>query len=181
MKLKDNMKKVIVTLVLLSCGVAQAQQETGWKVEGSNAIGRATNVLRVEGKEGVEITADVAGEASGLVVRKSGDVGVPVTSMTPAAAYTPISGSTLKAGINLLPSASPTLAIVFVEPHKMRGATKVVISDSANPALIHPLPNAQSTPTSINALGVATPFSIAAGTVNECIGVSDTNVRCRAR
>lgn len=179
------MRKVILVLAFCVAGLAHAQDDTGWKIDGTTAIGRASNVVRLEGKEGVEITADVAGEAKGLAVGKYGDVQVPVANMTPVANFTPATGSQLKAGISIIPTASPTLAVVFVKPSESfangKGGVKVIISDSANPTLIHPLPNSAGTPTSINALGVATPFSIAAGSVNECIAVSASNVRCRAR
>lgn len=179
------MKKVILAVLCLVAGLAHAQDETGWKVDGANAIGRSSNVVRLEGKEGVEITADVAGEAKGVKIGKYGNLQVPVTAMTPATSFTPTTGSTLKAGVNMVPTASPTLAVVFVEPAKLfkdgRGGTQVIISDSANPTLIHPLPNASNTPTSLNAAAVGTPYSSAAGAVTECIGVSETNARCRAR
>lgn len=179
------MKKIILALVLSVCGIAHAQDDTGWKIDGTTAIGRASNVVRLEGKEGVEVIADVAGESKGLTVGKYGDVQVPVANMTPVANFTPATGSTLKAGISMIPTAAPTLAVVFIEPHKMfangKGGVKIIISDSANPTLIHPLPNASNTPTSINVAGVGTPYSSAAGAVTECIGVSASNVRCRAR
>lgn len=175
------MKHLILVLALSVAGVAHAQEDTGWKIDGTTAVGRASNVVQLQGKEGVEIIADVAGEAKGLTVRKYGDVAVPVANLTPVAGFTPATGSYLKAGISMIPTASPTLAVVFVEPHKMLGATKVMISDSANPTLIHPLVNASNTPTSINVAGVGTPYSSAAGAVTECIGVTATNARCRAR
>lgn len=175
------MKKIALILVFCATNIAHAQSDTQWKIDGTSAIGSASNVVRLEGKEEVQVVTDLNGEAKGLTVGKYGDVKLPVTSMTPVAVYTPATGSYLKAGVNMIPTAAPTLSIVFVEPHKMVGATKLIISDSANPTLIHPLPNASSTPSSINAAGVGTPYSSAAGAVTECIGVSTSNARCRAR
>lgn len=179
------MKKLVLVLCIVAANVAQAQNDTQWKIDGTSAIGSATNVVRLEGKEGVEVVSDLAGEAKGFTVGKYGNILVPVTSMTPVANFTPATGAYMKSGINMIPTAAPTLSVVFVEPAKMfnngKGGTQVVISDSANPTLIHPLANSSNTPTSINAAGVGTPYSSAAGAVTECIGVSATNARCRAR
>lgn len=179
------MKKIILTILCLVPVVGQAQTDTQWKINGTNAVGSAANVLRLEAANGIEITADVTGDAQGATIGKYGDVQVPIANVTPATSFTPATGAYVKPGWNVLPTASPTLAVAFIEPHKMfangRGGVRVLASDSANPALIHPLPNASSTPSSINALGVATPYSVAAGTVVECVGVSASNARCRTR
>ncbi len=175
------MKNAVLILFVVMFVAFLAFADTGWKINGTNAIGQADNVARIEAESGVELITDVDGEAKGLTVRASGDVAVPVTSMTPVANFTPVTGSYLKPGVNMVPTASPTLAVVFLEPHKMLGATKLQISDSANPTLIHPLPNAAGTPSSINAAAAGTPYSSAAGAVTECIGVTLANARCRAR
>jgi hypothetical protein len=179
------MKRILLVIACLVPVLAQAQTDTQWKVDGRNAVGSAANVVRLEGANGIEITSDVSGEARGVTVGRWGDLQVPVANATPATSFTPVAGSYVAPGWNILPSASPTLAVVFIEPHKMfangKGGNRVVLSDSANPALIHPLPNASATPSSINALGVATPFSVSAGSTVECVGVSASNARCRAR
>lgn len=92
--------------------------------------------------------------------------------ITPATALTPVAGAYLTSVRNIIATAAPTLAVVFIEPTKAVGKSISVYNKGASPLVIIP------TDGGINATAVLTPYSCATTKLCRCDGQTTSQMTC---